>query len=222
MVVAGNVHYSNAGERLIGQKLFDGFQAVRAGIYTDSVSASASDPIFPSGMHVSGRYFQINSVASTTAIPTLNELRLYPWPVEQSLPLASLYCQVGTAGSGDSVFRMGIYYDDGTGVPGSLAMELGAVATATNGVKELAVPSTITLAKGLYWVGGVTQGTTAATMVVVLQNQYAYRVPIIFGAAAFNDTITGVRMTGVAGALPSTFTNNGGITAPVRMGYKVL
>lgn len=216
----GNTHFNNIGARLIGQRLRDGLLAVNSGAYVDS-TASAGDslPFVADGMHVAGRFFVINSTSSTNLIPTLNELRAYPFPVYRPLQLGALFVQCTLAGSGDSVVRLGIYNDDGTGFPGTLLTEIGTVATSGTGVFTLNVPMATLINPGLYWVAGVTQGTTAATMVTVVN--LATPQPLFSGAAAFSPAFAGYRMTGVAGALPGAFVGAGATINPIRVGYRV-
>lgn len=237
MVVAGNVHFSNAGERALGQKLFDGFQAVRAGVYTDTTMLNTLSlaSVVPPNMHQSGRHYVINSVFSANQVPTLNELRAYPFPVFTQLPLAGLYAQLVTAGSADSTCRLGIYADDGTGVPGALVMDLGSISTGTGNAGTVAtggvagtylvpVPSAISLAPGLYWAAAVCQGTTSATMVVTgttTQPTSMWNTPLYGGTPTFTAAM-GWRQVSVSGALPSSFASSGAVQTPIRMGYKVL
>lgn len=219
MAVA-STHFTNVGARLIGQRFRDGLLAVNSGHYVDTTaSAGTGLPYIPDNMHQVGRFFIINSTSSTNLIPTLNELRAYPFPVYRPLQLGALFIQVTVAGSADSVVRMGVYADDGTGLPGALLMELGTISTAAPGVLTLNVPAPILLSTGLYWVAGVTQGTTAATLVTVVnvgQNQALWA-----GAAAFSPVFAGYRHNAVAGALPAMYVSAGAAINPIRFGYRV-
>lgn len=215
-------HFTNPGSRIIGQRLRDGLLAVNTGHYMDSTASAATGlASIPDNMHQTGRFFVINSSASTNVIPTLNELRVYPWPVWRPLQLGALFVQVAVAGSGDSVVRLGVYGDDGTGLPSTLVQELGTVSGAAPGVFTLNVPMAIMLNTGLYWVAAVCQGTTAPTMVTVAGGALYNPQALFSGAAAFAPAFSGWRHTGVSGALPAAFVSAGVAINPVRVGYRV-
>ena len=68
----------------------------------------------------------------------------------------------GTAAT--SVHRLGIWADSG-GVPGTLLVDAGTVATDSTGLKEVTI-SQVLAANTLYWLGVVQQGAPAATATI--------------------------------------------------------
>lgn len=62
---------------------------------------------------------------------------------------------ISTAGTAGAVVRLGIYKDDGTGIPGALVADWGTVDSSAGGVKNIAI--TTVLAPGLYWPCAVPQ-----------------------------------------------------------------
>jgi hypothetical protein len=119
-------------------------------------------------------YYFCNAPASTSTSNTLGNgsLRLSPWVVTQALTITRIGCEFTAAGDAASLFRIGIYADDGTGVPtGSPILDAGSISTGTGnagtvatggtpGSYEITLGSSLTLQPGVYWVGGAVQGVT--------------------------------------------------------------
>ncbi len=112
--------------------------------------------------------------------------------------------EVTTAGGTGSVVRLGLYDSDGNGLPGNLISDAGTVASATTGGKEATVAITIKKG-GRYWAVVVPQGAPSPNPIFRgLQGQFqvgATSYPI--GAS----TLGGYTLTGVTGALPSTWSS---------------
>lgn len=103
----------------------------------------------------SGRWSGPVGQSLSTAIPTEAQLRLLPvfLPPATWDRIRSEVTVVGTAGA---LIRLGLYYDDGTGVPGALALDAGTIDGTSATAQEINV--NLTLPGGLYWIGSVVQG----------------------------------------------------------------
>lgn len=69
--------------------------------------------------------------------------------------------EVTTGGSSGSITRLGIYNDDGTGLPSTLLLDAGSVATTATGVKSITISQE--LGVGLYWLAAMCE-TQAPTV----------------------------------------------------------
>lgn len=171
----------------------------RAGV--DRVVAGSS----PALSMAAGRYYFTPAGTTTTGAPANNSLRLVPFYVPQAIALTKIGAEVTTAGEAGSKFRIGIYADDGTGRPGSLALDAGQIAGDSVSVQELTV--SVTIGPGWYWFGGAVQ--SAPTTPPTLRVSTLSMPNIDFGATTpgANMAAVGVAHSGVvSGALPSVFT----------------
>jgi hypothetical protein len=102
----------------------------------------------------------------------------------------------GTAAT--SVHRLGIWADS-SGVPGTLLVDAGTVATDSTGLKEVTISQALA-ANTLYWLGVVQQGAPGTTATL--------RVCSTFGSHMTTDnpgaTPNGFSTSGVTGALGSS------------------
>jgi hypothetical protein len=121
-------------------------------------------------------YYFANSPASLATSSALGNgsLRLTPWEVTKPIIITRLGAEFtnATVGDANSVFRIGLYADDGFGVPtGSPILDAGSISTGTGnagtvatggtpGVYDITLGTALTLQPGLYWVGGAVQGVT--------------------------------------------------------------
>ncbi|WP_287004692.1 MULTISPECIES: hypothetical protein [Gordonia] len=168
---------------------------------------------------VAGRYVVPcgPNTASTNGALGNGTLRVAPFLVDKPLSIDRLGFEITVAGQSGSHFRPGIYADNGNGHPGALVLDGGQ--GAADAVAGVTVTATATLPPGLYWIGGAVQDadTTQPTMRVT---GAGWIPPILLdlGKSAPSNGITyiGHSMTGVTGALPSTFstTVTGQITMP--------
>lgn len=128
----------------------------------------------------------------------------------------SMGVSVTVAGATGSVIRLGVYAD-ANGTPGARVLDAGTVASDTTGVKTVTV-SWAPVA-GRYWLAGAAQGGVAAPTTVTLASTYTTDLGV--GSMA-NLLLTaprvGCTMTGVAGALPASFTRAGDSGAPILVG----
>ncbi len=161
--------------------------------------------------HRSGLYYGAQGLLVANQ-PSNNVLRLAPLFVGRTSAFDQAGLEVTAAGDAGSVLRAGVYADDGTGYPGSLVAELGTLATSAIANVTLAIA--LTLAPGLYWIGGAVQGApSVAPTLRSLDNQPTSPV----GMTAINDTGPGYLMNAVSGALPAAFTTSVGTARPPRL-----
>lgn len=172
---------------------------------------------FPSGTYVAPL------LVSSTALSAADSLRLAPCFIPQTLTITRFVGEVTTAGSSGSKMRLGIFADTGAGMPGALVLDAGQINGDSATVQEITLGSSLVLTPGWYWVGAAAQSATptAPTCRVVASSgpvggagsgflmNLGTTLPVAGVAAA------GLAMTGVTGALPSTFNNNGGAVGSV-------
>lgn len=154
----------------------------------------------------SGLYYPTTGF-SASVTPTLDELRLCPFPVAKTATIdrIGVWCQVGLA---LSEFRLGIYRDDGSGYPGARVLDAGTVAMTSQGFKEITISQELT--PDLYWIGGAGQ-VAVATMTIATGapgNSTIYPLVGMTAAptAASSHGNGGFLEAGVSGALPANFT----------------
>jgi hypothetical protein len=186
------------------------------------VKASTVGPYFITPGYKSASYYWANSVATTSTSGALGNstVRVTPWVVTASVTLTRVFAAYTVAGQSGSVFRIGIWNDDGTGQPGTLLLDAGTIATdGTPGSVEATVSQAIT--PGLYWIGGAVQnaGTTQPTIVTVAPAAIPTMIPAGTSLPTNTGAAIGYTQSGVSGAF-GTFTPSVGTIAP-RIGFKV-
>lgn len=165
--------------------------------------------------NISGAYVQAQQSVSTSLTLGFGSLRLSPLVVTQPFAIAAMGAEFTTAGDTNSVFRSGIYADNGAGYPGLLVLDAGSISCGasnagsvatggTPGVYLNTVGSPPTLQPGLYWIGGALQGT--ATQPSMRLATFGLQ----FSAAANGTPAAGAGQLGylqasVTTALPGTF-----------------
>lgn len=144
-------------------------------------------------------------------------LRVSPLDVPQPLPISDLSLAITAGGTAGCTMRLGIYADDGTGTyPGALVLDAGTVAADAIAVPAISSLTTLLL-PGRYWVGAVLQGAPASQPTVRTFSNSLGRVTRIGTTAPTSSTsvpVAGWAVTGVTGALPSTFPAVSGATQP--------
>jgi hypothetical protein len=155
-----------------------------------------------------GQYLLTSSPGQATTSNTLGNstLRLAPWLVETALRIDRIGGDVATVGEAGSKIRLGIYGDNGGLYPGTLLLDAGQIAGDSATVQELTV--SLTLAAGLYWIGGAVQSATTTQPTVRIQQNWTPPVATPLGASlpTAGQGAVGFQQTSVTGALPSTFT----------------
>lgn len=156
----------------------------------------------------SGTYFSPFMDTATSATQGNGSLRVGPWFNPQPITLSAIGVDVTAAGDSGCKIRVGIYADN-KGYPGALILDAGQLAADAIGTPIPALGSNLVLPRGWYWIGGAVQlVTTTQPTVRIASGRATPTLQISQGTSfAANATANGYRMTGVTGALPSTFTS---------------
>ncbi len=139
-------------------------QAVSAGPpWQGQIVLASEPPIFQSSrgqLVKSGTYFgpQV-TVVSTSPQPANGSLSSQIVELASQLTITEMGVNIGVTGDASAVVRLGIYADDGSGRPGALIFEAGAVSAAATGWVSVTGLSQI-LVSGVYHFAQVTQGVT--------------------------------------------------------------
>lgn len=143
--------------------------------------------------------------AMTNAVGIDQDAECMPILVAVSTTFTRIACSIQAAGAGGTpVLRLGIYADDGTGVPGALVIDAGTIDATSTTAQEITFGSAQTLTPGLYWLCAVAQGATITQPTLRMQagtnaNQIA-RVQALGNITASSGAVS---KTGIAGALPN-------------------
>ncbi|MDT0223436.1 hypothetical protein [Gordonia sp. AC31] len=129
-------------------------------------------------------------------------LRVAPWFVPRPIVISELGLEIITAGNARSVFRIGIYADDGTGYPGALISDAGTVPADAVGQPKITGLS-ISLPAGLFHVGAAQQGGVAT--IPNVRTPGAAMLPLGVTSVGSNTSGGAYGATGVNGALHALF-----------------
>ena len=191
--------------------------------------------------YVAGNYYFFNSPQSGTTSAGLASDRVQTSAalITNPLTLSKLGIEFSAAGDPSSVYRIGIWNDDGYGRPGTLLLDAGTISTGSGNAGDVAsggtpgayeVGANITLAPGLYHVGGAIQGvnTTKPTLRIVSINTVPHTGPSGAGSLSSlysNPTSAGWikdAVSGSLGDLTGTVTRNSSSSnAAPRIFFKV-
>lgn len=155
---------------------------------------------------ISGSYSvaATNPGSGTSNAQGNNTLRVCPWYLPNPVTIIRMGCEVTVIGGVGSLFRIGIYADNGNLQPGTLLLDAGTVVTDVVGVPE--VTTSLALQPGLYWIGGALQNAASQPTVVTNSVSSFYPPTTTFPVGAA--TVGWVHNGTVSGALPGTFTPN--------------
>jgi hypothetical protein len=164
----------------------------------------------------SGAYIWGSLAAAVSAILGNGNLRVCPLWLPSAVGVTAIGTEFTVAGDAASVLRMAIFNDDGSGYPGTLALDGGSISTGTGnagtvatagtpGVYMNTLGATTSLAAGLYWIGGAVQGvvTTQPTMRVSQFQVFNGSSNAVPGAASNS---FGYSNSGITSTLPNPFT----------------
>jgi hypothetical protein len=128
--------------------------------------------------------------------------------VERAIAVDRLGAEVTSAGDAGSLLRIGVYADTGNSYPGALILDAGTIAGDSATVQDI-TGLTLTLAPGIYWIGGAVQLVTVTQPTVrILGSVYTCPVPLGSTSISAGQAVHGFSQSSVTGALPSTFTSS--------------
>lgn len=158
---------------------------------------------------VTGRWYRFPNISSSnTAILTTGLMHASPKFISSDITLDRLGAEVTLIGDAGSKVRLGIYADDGTGRPGSLVLDAGTIAGDSASVQAITISQALT--RGWYWFAQVTQIVTTTGPQVRTMFGAAEPIPLDFTAMPGAGGVTlALTVSGVTGALPSTFGSPG-------------
>jgi hypothetical protein len=198
-----------------------GFRPTKA--VAQFLDTAGTSPNLGRGLRIGGGLWYTPNGSLGTAVISNGILTAIPFDVDRPIRVTDMAIEVTSAGSTGSVVRLGIYYDDGTGLfPKSggagLLIDAGTVDTSTTGVKTLNLAASVGKNAflnniGRYWIATVGQGapTTNPTLRVLTSNDG--RLPQ--SAAGFTTPALGAQNSASAtGALPGWSTTYGTSSAP--------
>lgn len=155
-----------------------------------------------------GQYlFPVSPFASGTSAALNNgNLKLAPWLLPRTLKLDRMGSDVATIGDAGSLFRIGLYADNGNAYPGALILDAGTILGDSATVQDITVA--LTLAPGLYWIGGAVQAVTVTQPTMRTASNWTPPVPMGTGTSlpTAGQNAAGYNQTAVTGALPANFT----------------
>jgi hypothetical protein len=187
-------------------------------VSAENLEASAAQTVTEaiSARQTSGRYYYSQNIPQSASALTINQLMATPLLIGRSLSLDRIAVNVGSGGTAGSVVRLGIYSDDGNGLPGSLLVDAGTVVTTGTGVQEATINQAVS--PGWIWLAGAAQ---------VAVPQIARTAGIYYPMGYTTATVTNSALASayihngtVSGTLPGTFlptTNNAGFVISVRV-----
>jgi hypothetical protein len=157
-----------------------------------------------------GYYGPANHVPGTGPFSN-NYMYAIPVMLPQAMTATSIECEVTTAGSADSLIRLGIYAAGAGDKPSTLILDAGTVPGNAVGVQGKAITQVIPA--GFVWLVALFTGTTIPQMRTVGAGSLAPVIP-----AAFSGGMNCYYIANGTGVLPGAF----GGTTPFTGGPKIM
>jgi len=167
-------------------------------------------PRFKGNSLRTGIYYGPTGLTGTDATGTLVQDREYG--VRFELEEAKTFSRIGihvTIAQPASVVRLGIRQDD-YGMPGTLVLDAGTVASTSTGFKEITISQPLTI--GRYWLTATIQGAAGVEV------KAKYSDPFIGQLAGDHANLSSIQQSGISGALPASWSSY----APDSIGAKVM
>lgn len=161
---------------------------------SQSALQSGAGRTFHSGVYYTG---MPNSGDGATAITYQAE-----HAVRFEVGVAARFVEIGldiTTFQASGLVRLGVRYDDGSGMPGALLVDAGTIDASTNGYKA-AASFDQTLTPGRWWLCAVTQGASGIAV------RTRGTDPFIGAATTASANTACYTQSGVTGGLPASFT----------------
>jgi hypothetical protein len=201
----------------------NGYIVSAAGSDTKDLIAGGCVPV-PSGISrppfVSGRFYFGNPGDTALAVLTVaSTLYAVPVQVPNNISLASLGISTTTGQTGGAC-HLGVYEDNGSGYPGALIVDSGAItgmtATAINSASLSSPPS---LLPSTVWLASIFTASSTMPSVAGIDPLYTGATNAYLGAdtaahaaAASATAFTGISVAGTYGALPANFPSGATLT----------
>ena len=166
--------------------------------------------------------------AVTTAIMIQGDANYVPVYFDGETTLSAIGLEVTTVGTAGSVVRLGVYQDDGKGVPGSLLLDAGTIdgtTTNTGAPQTISTPGLV-VGPGVVWFAAAGQGSPA-TQPVVRMTTGVSTIPISATTASLvsQNALNGQHYASAAGAFASFAADQagglGGKLSVARVVYQV-
>lgn len=152
-------------------------------------------------MPISGRFVYTSYGATATVTPVLDSARYTPFAVWQGFTATSIAIEVTTLQAA-SVVRLGLYADNGAGLPGARITDFGTVSAASLGVKTITPVGGIVFAnRTIYWLCAVVQ--TAGGTAALRASNYHDSLILPSTNTVITAAISAYAQAGVSGALGS-------------------
>lgn len=161
----------------------------------------------------SGRYLNSGSTVQTTFATGIGYMRCRKIWVPQTLTFDRIACSVTAGGTAGAVVRLGIYNDDSNGLPSTLILDAGTVASTTTGVKEITISQT--LAAGSYWLAEAAQVAGCTLTADTSVNGFFFETSFNTGS------MVSIEQSSVTGALPATWTGTSKVFQAPRIMLRV-
>lgn len=153
-----------------------------------------------------GTYVALTDDNNVVNTPAANVEIMYCFAVAQPITLAKIGIFTGGNGTVGAVFRLGLRYDTGRRVPGTLIVDAGTVDGTITGLQFVAISQT--LQPGLYWFTLTSQGAPTTNPRTQGGPPTAFiQKPSVTQSEPTGWGIWCVYSTGVSGALPTTPAN---------------
>lgn len=158
---------------------------------------------------LTGQYFYPVSGggSGTSALPN-GSLRVVQWAILVPTSITRLGVDVSTVGEAGSKYRPGLWADNGANYPSALLVDAGQLAGDSTGWKDGA--AVLTLAPGVYWLGGTAQAAATTPPTIRICSGYNPVWPLPLGTSLPTTAVSAMgyfTASGVAssGALPDPF-----------------
>lgn len=176
--------------------------ATTAHVFSGLAAKVALSSVQPELQAATGEYMAHSYPISTSVVPTLDRLMVYPFLVPKACTIdrLSVWCTVAQT---SSVVRLGLY-SNGTGDrPGALLLDAGTVSTGSGtGAREVTVSQAVPA--GLIWFAFAVQ-TAGGTVAFTRYLNGTARIPSTAASQVVGDNVVGLYKSSITGAFPDPF-----------------
>ena len=184
------------------------FQLVADSTAATGLAYARANPLFGRSYRTGCYYASYieNGQVVFNVVPTTNLLFCVPFLVRKSFTADRISGFLNTNGAANSVWRLGIYNDDGSAYPGSLLLDAGTVAVSAGApsTKEITISQALT--PGLYWLAYVAQVAASGQVAAVVSTNAMLH--FMTSGTTVSGNGAGYSESGVSGALPANFTSS--------------